>query len=136
MSSLIPSEYLDLLQRPIVVSLVTLMPDNQPQATPVWFSFDGERLWVNTARGRQKDENMTERPQVTVLSIDPNNPYRYIEVRGVIDEITEEGAVDHINQLSAAYVNQPEYYARNPEQRNRETRVIFKIRPTKVAASG
>jgi PPOX class probable F420-dependent enzyme len=136
MSSVIPEAYLDLLERPIVVTLVTLMPDYQPQATPIWVSFDGEHVLVNTARNRQKDRNMTERPKVTILSVDPDDPYRYLEIRGVVEEITEEGAVDHINQLSAKYRNQPEYYANNPAQRYRETRVIYKIRPVKVTADG
>lgn len=136
MSEQIPQNALDLLQRPIVVTLVTVMPDNQPQATPVWFSFDGEMIWVNTARGRQKDRNMTERPQVTILSIDPENPYRYIEVRGQIAESTEEGAVDHINQLSDAYTGNPDYYSRNPGGRERETRVIYKIKPEHVVYNG
>jgi PPOX class probable F420-dependent enzyme len=136
MSEQIPPDFRDLLDRPIVVALVTLMPDNQPQATPVWCSYDGEHVLVNTARNRQKDRNMSERPQVTVLSIDPENPYRWLEVRGMVDEITENGAVDHINQLSAKYRNQPDYYANNPAQKDRETRVIYKIRPVRVVTSG
>jgi PPOX class probable F420-dependent enzyme len=95
----IPTDKRDLIERPTVATLVTLMPDNQPQATPVWFSYDGTHFWVNTAKGRQKDRNMRERPQVTLLMIDPENPYRYLEVRGKVDAITEDGAVDHINRL-------------------------------------
>lgn len=121
----------DLLERPIVVSLVTMMPDNQPQATPVWFSYNGTHLLVNTAKGRQKDRNMRERPKVTVLIIDPENPYRWLEVRGKVVEITEEGALDHINSLAKAYVNREDYYAGNEEMRGKETRVICKIEPTR-----
>ncbi len=136
MSVEIPEKYLDLLQRPIVAALSTLMPDFQPQVTPVWFSFDGDSIWINTVRDRQKDENMSVRPRVSLLVVDPDNPYRYIEVRGNVADQTEEGAVDHINQLSAAYANQPDYYATNPLQRERETRVIYKIEPTRVIARG
>lgn len=134
MTDIIPAAFKDLLERPIVVTLVTLMPDGQPQATPVWFSYDGAHIWVNTARGRQKDTNMTERPQVTVLSVDPDNAYRYLEVRGLIDEITEEGALEHINMLSKRYFGREDFYANNPEGRQRETRVIYKIRPVRVLA--
>lgn len=130
--TIIPEDFQDLLSRPIVVTLVTLMPDNQPQATPVWFSYDGSHILVNTAQGRQKDRNMRERPQVTVLSVDPDNPYRYLEVRGRVDEITEEGALEHINTLSHRYVGREDFYASMPEQRGKETRVIFKIRPERV----
>jgi PPOX class probable F420-dependent enzyme len=130
----IPEQFIDLLQRPIVAALSTLMPSMQPQTTPVWFSFDGEKIWINTARNRQKDFNMTERPRVSLLIIDPNNPYRYMEVRGEVVEETEEGAVDHINRLSAAYRNRPDYYGTNPTKRQTETRVIYKILPTHIVA--
>ena len=136
MAVTIPDRIKDLLERPIVVTLATTMADNTPQATPVWFNWDGERIWINTARGRAKDDNMTERPNVSILSVDPDNPYRYLEVRGIVDEITEEGAVDHINFLSARYVNEPDYYGGDLERKARETRVIYKIRPTRVLAHG
>ncbi|MCL4253815.1 MAG: pyridoxamine 5'-phosphate oxidase family protein, partial [Anaerolineae bacterium] len=48
-NSALPEEKKDLLDRPIVVTLVTLMPDSQPQANPVWFSWDGDYIWVNSA---------------------------------------------------------------------------------------
>jgi PPOX class probable F420-dependent enzyme len=136
MPAQIPESHRDLFERPVVVSLVTVMPNGQPQATPVWCSFDGTYVWVNTARGRQKDANMQRNPRVTVLAIDPNDPYRWLEVRGQIEDVTEEGAVDHINALSKKYRGNPNYYASNPGQRNKETRVIYKIRPSRVNARG
>lgn len=130
-SLVLPEDKKDLLERPIVVTLVTLMPDTQPQANPVWFNWDGEYVWVNSAKGRQKDKNMRTRSKVTILSVDPNNPYRYLEVRGEVVDITEEGAVDHINLLSNRYRGQPDYYASMPDRRGKETRVIYKIKPIK-----
>ena len=129
----IPEAYRDLLDDPVVVTLVTMMPDGQPQATPVWANWDGQLIWVNTARGRQKDENMTERPRVTVLAIDPQNPYRYMEVRGDIAEVTEDGAAEHINQLSHEYFGRDYYQDSDPGS---EQRVIFKIAPRHVVAHG
>jgi nitroimidazol reductase NimA-like FMN-containing flavoprotein (pyridoxamine 5'-phosphate oxidase superfamily) len=67
----IPDKYRDLHDRPIVVSLATLMSDGQPQAQPVWCSFDGTHILVNTEKGRQKHRNMSRRPAVTILAIDP-----------------------------------------------------------------
>ena len=133
MTTTIPDAAKDLLERPVVVSLVTLMPDNQPQATPVWIDYDGTHIIVNTARGRQKDRNMEERPQVTVLAIDPDNPYRYLEVRGKVVEITEEGALENINKLAKKYFGRDDFYAKQPELRERETRVMFKIAPLHVS---
>ena len=130
-NSVLPEDKKDLLDRPIVVTLVTLMPDSQPQANPVWFSWDGDYIWVNSAKGRQKDKNMRRQSKVTILSVDPNNPYRYLEVRGEVVEITEEGAIDHINFLSDRYRGQPDYYASMPDRRGKEQRVIYKIKPNK-----
>jgi PPOX class probable F420-dependent enzyme len=132
----IPQDYMDLMERPVVVSLATVNEDGQPQVTPVWVDYDGEYVRVNSAAGRRKVENMQERPQATVLWIDPENPYRWMEVRGTVVDITAEGGVEHINALSAKYRNQPDYYARMPERRGKETRMIFRIRPDKVNTSG
>lgn len=133
MAVAIPEDKKDLLERPIVVTLVTLMADNQPQATPVWFSYDGTHILVNTAKGRRKDKNMRERPQVTVLIVDPENPYRYLELRGVVEEVAEDGALDHINTLAKRYFGRDDYYTTMPDLRHTETRVIFKIKPTVVS---
>lgn len=134
MSDLIPQDYLDLLQRPVVVTLVTLMPDGTPQSSPVWFTYDGTHIWINTAKGRQKDKNMRDRPQVNVLAIDPDDPYRYLEVRGIVEEITEEGAVAHINALSLRHFGREDFFAGDEHRRQTEVRVIFKIRPVYVVA--
>lgn len=134
MSTTIPEDLKDLLERPIVVILVTLMPDYQPQATPVWFNYDGEHILVNSAKGRQKDKNMRERPQVTVVAVDPDDPYRYIEVRGRVETITEEGGLDHINSLCKRYTGRDDFYQNQPELRERETRVIYKITPEHIAS--
>jgi PPOX class probable F420-dependent enzyme len=132
----IPDSYRDLLERPIVVTLVTMMPDGHPQASPVWFKYDGTHIFINTARGRQKDRNMNANRRVTVLSVDPDNPYRYLEVRGLVVGITETGALDLINELAKKYRGADQYYGgvTPVEQRERETRVTYIIEPTHVVA--
>ncbi len=133
MAVTIPDAYRDLLERAVVVTLVTLMPDGQPQASPVWFKYDGAHILISTARKRQKARNMAADPRTAVLFVDPDNAYRYLEVRGVVDEITEDGALDLINELAKKYRNVNEFYS-SAAQRERETRVTFKIRPTHVVA--
>jgi PPOX class probable F420-dependent enzyme len=125
----IPENVLDLFQRPIIAVLVTIMPDGQPQANPVWVDYDGQYVLVNTAKGRQKARNMERRSKVTVLLLDPDNVYHWVEVRGHVEEETEEGANEHINQLSHKYENK-DFRALNPG----EVRVIYKIAPDKVNA--
>jgi PPOX class probable F420-dependent enzyme len=132
----IPQSHMDLLERPVVVSLATVNANGQPQVTPVWIDFEDDYVRVNSARGRKKVENMETRPQVTVLAIDPENPYRWMEIQGRIEEETEEGAIDHINKLSGKYRGTTDYYSRNPQMRGKETRLIFKIRPTVVITNG
>jgi len=124
----IPETHLDLLTSPIVGALATLMPDNQPQVTPVWFSYEDGVLLVNTARGRQKDKNMSERPKVTFLIIDPENPYRWIELRGTVIEINEAEGLAHINALAKHYVGRDDYYQGQEERRDKEQRAVFKIK--------
>jgi PPOX class probable F420-dependent enzyme len=126
----IPSEYRDLLSdgTRAYLFLATLMPDGSPQVTPVWFNTDGEHILVNTAAGRVKDINMRARPSVAIVIQDPDDPYRYIQIRGRVAEITNSGADEHINVLSLKYDNEP--WTPQPEQQ----RVIFKILPVHVDA--
>ena len=135
MAVAIPEGFKDLLEKPVVVALVTVMPSGQPQATPVWTDYDGTYVRVNTARGRQKDKNMKPGARVTVLAVDPQDPYRWMEIRGRIAGETEEGAVEHINALSLKYRGEPDYYAPNPERRAAEQRVTYTIEPTHINTS-
>ena len=108
------------------------MPDGQPQVTPVWVDFDGVHLLVNSAKGRQKDRNMRERPRVSLALIDPDNAYRYLEVRGRVVEVTEDGADAHIDKMAKKYLGADSYPFRQPG----EQRVIYKISPEHVNTMG
>lgn len=125
----IPDAYRDLLDRPVVVSLATLMGDGTPQVQPVWCSFDGTHVLVNTEKGRQKYRNMSRRRAVTILAIDPEDDTRWLEVRGRVVDETEEGASEHIDELARLYMGVDEY----PLHREGDVRVIFKIAPQRVA---
>lgn len=132
MMTKIPLSHVDLIDNPIVVMLATLMPDGQPQVTPVWCDRHGEQIWVNSAKGRQKDRNMRVRPQVTVAVTDPRDAYRWLEIRGRVAEIIEgEAAHEHIESLSQAYFERPFPYG-SPD----EARVIYKITPHHVNIGG
>lgn len=128
----IPSEFQDLLkdETKAYLFLATIMPDGSPQVTPVWFNTDGEYILINTAKGRVKDRNMRARPQVAMVIQDPSTPYRYLQIRGRVDEITEAGGDEHINALSLKYDGKPWKKVAG------QTRVIFKILPEHVDAHG
>ena len=103
--------------------LATLMPDGSPQVTPVWFNTDGEYILVNSARGRVKDRNMRKRPQVALTLMSMADPYRYVQIRGEVVEISEVDAADHIHVLSMKYRGRPFDIPAG------QVRVIYKIRP-------
>lgn len=137
MSVTIPDSHKDLLEGPVYVTLATVLPSGQPHLSVVWCGFDGEHILINTARGRVKDKNMTARPKATVMAIDPQNPYRWIEVRADVAEATEEGGVDHIHELSRLYMGKNYYGDFAPAERaSQETRVIYKLKPNRVVAFG
>jgi len=124
----IPDKYRDLLDRPIVVSLATLMSDGTPQVQPVWCSYDGEYILVNTEKGRQKYRNLSRRRAATILAIDPDNDARWLEARGTVVGETEEGANEHIDELTRLYLGVDKY----PFHQEGDVRVLFKIEPQRV----
>ena len=132
MAQIIPDQYLDLFQKKVFASLATLMPDGSPQVTPVWVDHDGTYVVVNSARGRQKDKNMRQGAKVALALVDPDNPYRYLEVRGIVKEVTEQGADGHIDKMAKKYLGKDTYPFRRPD----ETRVIYKIEPIKTTQMG
>jgi PPOX class probable F420-dependent enzyme len=104
MATMIPETFQDLLQKKAFAHLATVMADGSPQVTPVWCDFDGTHIRINSAKGRVKDKNMRRRPQVALAIQDPDNPYRYLAVRGRVEEITEAEADAHIDALSKKYL--------------------------------
>ena len=132
MAGRIPDDYLDLFKKKAFAYVATLMPDGSPQVTPVWIDYDGEYVLFNTARGRQKDRNLKRSPQVALAISDPDNPYRYLQVRGRVAEATEEGADEHIDKLAQRYLGVERYPYRQPG----EVRVIYKIVPERVTVWG
>jgi PPOX class probable F420-dependent enzyme len=132
MADVIPEKYRDLFDKRAFASLATLMPNGRPQVTPVWVDFDGEHVVFNSAKGRQKDRNIRRDPHVSLAIIDPDNPYRYLEVRGLVVEILEDGADDHIDKMASKYLGVDKYPYRQPG----EVRVIYKMKPEHFTMMG
>jgi len=130
MTESIPASHRDLVQDETraFASLATLMKDGSPQVTPVWFDMDGGRIRINTARGRVKEHNMEARPHVALAIVDPQDPYRYLQVRGRVVDVSEDGAREHIDKLSLKYTGNAEY-----QNFRGETRVIFTIEPDSIS---
>ncbi len=133
----IPASHRDLVECPPVAALTTIMPDGYPQTSVVWCDFEGGNLQVNTMRGFAKERNMRRDPRVTLLCYDPRQPLRYLEVRGRVIEMTEEGATRHLDALASKYAGRPiHYFGEAIPARFVETEipVLVRIRPTHVVA--
>lgn len=127
----IPDSHLDLIkdETRAFASLATLMNDGSPQNTPIWFNTDGTHILINSAEGRVKDRNMRRNPRVAVVITDPKDPYRYIQIRGKVVEITTKGAREHIDRLSKKYTGR-DIYTSGPAD---EIRVTYKILPESIS---
>jgi len=132
MAGVIPEKYLDLFNKKAFANLATLNSDGTPQVTPVWVDYDGSHVLVNSARGRRKDKNMEHNRAVALSIQDPDNPYRYLEVRGHVEEITEQNADRHIDQMAKKYMGVEKYPGRHPG----EVRVLYKIKPERTSHMG
>jgi len=131
--SAIPEGFSDLLTtKKAFASLATINADGTPQVTPVWFDWDGSRIRINTAKGRVKDKNLRRTPTMALSIVDPDNPYRYVQIKGRVAAVTESGADAHIDALSKKYLGQDRYPYRKPG----ESRVIFTIAPDRVQTMG
>ena len=125
-----PDALLDLLRRPSPCFLSTLMPDGSPQMTQTWVDTDGRDVLINTVRGHQKVRNVERDPRVALNVADPDDPSRYFEVRGRVVEVTEEGAREHIDELSQRYIGGPYPWFGGRGQ----VRLLVRITPDKVTS--
>ena len=128
----IPATHRDLLTKKTFAHLATIMRDGSPQVTPVWFDTDGPYVRVNSAIGRLKDKNMRRDPNVALSILDPDNPYRYLEIRGLVVEITEVGGAAHIDALAKKYMGVDTYPMHQPGV----ARIIYKIEPLRFSTMG
>ena len=129
----IPDDLRDLLDAPIVAALATLLADGQPQVTPVWCSYDGTHVIVNATADRQKHRNMAARPRVTLMVVDPEDQFRYLEIRGVVDEITPEGGGESMDALSLLYTGKHKRYGIEAPPCEESERMLYKITPVRVS---
>jgi len=129
----IPDKYLDLLTKKKAFAVIaTTMPDGTPQVTPVWFDFKNGHVRVNTAKGRVKARNLKKGAAVALAIVDPDNPYRYVQIRGRVARVTEDGAVAHIDSLARKYLGQDKYTNSAPG----EVRLLCEIEPTSASGMG
>jgi PPOX class probable F420-dependent enzyme len=131
--ALIPDSYLDLLQqKKAFANLATVMADGSPQVTPVWFDYAGGVIRVNTAKGRVKSRTLKAGASIALAIMDPDNAYRYVQIRGRVRRAVETGADAHIDSLAKKYLGKDTYPFRQPG----EVRVTYEIEPTSASGMG
>jgi PPOX class probable F420-dependent enzyme len=122
-------EQAQLLKGTNLATVATTRDDGSAQLTPVWIDWDGENVVFNTAEGRVKPRNIRRRPVASVQVVDHSDPYRWVSVTGPA-EIVEDGAEEHINELSRRYRGRDFSFVPG------EKRLIVRIKPERVNASG
>jgi PPOX class probable F420-dependent enzyme len=128
----ISSGFQKLLGEPAFCQLATLMPDGSPHITQVWVETDGEHVLINTIEGSQKEKNVRRDPRVAVNVVDPTNAWRIAQVRGLVVEVTTEGAVEQIDRLAKKYLGADIYPFHRPDR----VRISIKISPEKINEIG
>lgn len=138
MAETIPESHLDLIAGPYYAVFTTINPDGGPENTLVWASWDGEHVLVNTAKGRRKDRNVRANPQVALFVLDPEDMFRWIDVRGLVAEVVPDPDAENISAHAKLYVGVDNYYGdyQDIELKDKEERVIIKIKPENVVTLG
>lgn len=132
MAAVIPESHRDILVGKNFAHIATLMRDGSPQVTPVWVDLEGDLVVFNTSEGRQKPRNLDRDGRVALSVLDHADPYRYIQIRGVVEEKTTQGAEEHIDRLAKKYMGVDRYPYHDPAQ----PRVIYRVRPLHVQTMG
>ncbi|MGW4224944.1 PPOX class F420-dependent oxidoreductase [Streptomyces bauhiniae] len=133
MSAALSDRLKSLLDTPVFIVVGTIQPDGSPQMSPVWVKRDGDDVLISTTVDRRKEKNLKRDPRVTVVVMDPENPYEYAEIRGTA-ELTTEGGQALIDELSLKYTGK-KYAEFNPASANDAERVVVRISPRKVVGS-
>jgi PPOX class probable F420-dependent enzyme len=121
----------EFLESPFVGVVTTLQPDGTPQSTVVWVDVDEEGVSINTAHGRVKPRNLANDPRLSLVVVDPGDPYRWVKVTGR-GTLVDEGADDQIDRLSKKYTGRDVYASRQPG----EKRVTVRIEPDRILSRG
>jgi len=119
----LPDAYADLLERPLFANLATVRPDGSPQSNVMWFDWDGERIRLTHTKTRQKFRNLQSNPKVALSVADPDDPYRYVEIRGTVESIDDDDA------KASFYRSLQERYHNVYDIPDADVRVIVTVRP-------
>lgn len=128
----IPESHADILDKKAFASVATIGPNGEPQNNPVWFGWDGSKIRFSQTTTRQKYRNMQGDRRVALSILDPDDPYRYIEVRGVVVDVEDDPDLDFINSMALKYLGLDRY----PWHQPGDERVVIVIEPSHSTTMG
>jgi PPOX class probable F420-dependent enzyme len=128
----IPEGYEDLLESTALAHVATLGPRDEPQNNPVWFDWDGDHVEFSQTKTRQKFRNLESDPRTACSIVDPENPYRYLEIRGEVMRVEEDPDIDFIGAMARKYVGVDRY----PYHRPGDERVVVFVKPKHTTRMG
>jgi hypothetical protein len=129
---LIPDSHKDILEKPAFASVATIGPAGEPQNNPVWFGWDGLRIRFSQTTTRQKLRNTRADPRVSLSILDPDDPYRYLEVRGDVVNVEDDPDLSFINSMASKYLGLDRY----PWHQAGDERVVLVVKPTHTTTMG
>lgn len=123
--SAIPQDREDILTKRAFGHVATIGPHGEPQSNPVWIDWDGQYLKFSQTKTRQKYRNLKREPRISISVHDPDEPYRYVEVRGKVAKIEDDAGNAFINKMAQKYLDENEY----PWPQPGEERVVVFVEP-------
>ena len=129
---MIPETHADILESNALAHIATIGPNGEPQNNPVWFGWDGKNIKFSQTKTRQKYHNIQRNPNIAISIVDPQNPYRYLEIRGTVERIEEDPNLDFINEMAKKYLGEDKYPWHNPK----DERVVVYVRPEHTTKMG
>jgi hypothetical protein len=128
----IPKNYRDLLDSTVLAHVATIGPHGEPQNNPVWFDWDGEHVKFSQTKARQKSRNLNGDPRIALSIVDPENPYRYLEVRGEVTRVEEDSNINFISAMAKKYMGVERYPYHLPS----DERVVVFVKPRHTTHMG
>jgi hypothetical protein len=128
----IPDEYADLLDKRTFWHVATMGPDGEIQSSPVWGAFQDGHFVFSQTRSRQKFQNLQANPRVAISGTDPDNPYRYLEIRGKVVEVVDDSANEFIDSMAKKYMDVDAY----PYHQPGDERVVMHVEPEHTTQMG
>jgi PPOX class probable F420-dependent enzyme len=125
----VPDSHRGLLEQPLIAHMATIRPDGGPQSNPVWFEWDGGHIRLTHTRTRQKFRNLQAEPRVALSITDPDDPQRYLEVRGVVETVEDDAGGAYYRRLRSRYGVDPD-----DPMPDADVRVVLVVRPTTLLA--